>query len=344
MSQHHEPTTLSRRSFTAKSLALSVGAASTGSVGLLTPLSALAQAVDSVKIIGGFPPGGVADAATRRVAERLGGTYSKSAAIVENRVGAANRIATEAVKNAAPDGKTLLSTPYSSMSLYPHTYPKLGYDPVKDFVPISTIASFSYALAVGPLVPATVKTVADYVAWAKANPKDANFGSPSAGTTAHFLGVLLALNSGADIKHVPYRGSQPGVVDVLGGQIASMFTPVGDFMQHHRLGKLRVLGTSGSKRSPFLPDVPSFAEQGFGYLTSEEWFGIYAPANTPAAITSAANTAITTALRDKMVIDSMATFGLTAMPSTSEEMARSQKEALDHWGPLIKRIGFTAES
>lgn len=340
--QHRHPSkSITRRSFTAQSLGLSLTAASLGS---LASFGALAQAVESVKIIGGFPPGGVADAATRRVAERLGGSYSKSPAIVENRVGAANRIATEVVKNAAPDGRTLLSTPYSSMSLYPHTYPKLGYDPVKDFSPISTIASFSYALAVGPMVPASVKTVSDYVAWCKTNPKDASFASPSAGTTAHFLGVLLALNSGTDIRHVPYRGSQPGVVDVLGGQIASMFTPVGDFMQHHRLGKLRVLGTSGAKRSPFLPDVPNFAEQGYGYLTSEEWFGIYAPARTPPAIISAANAAITTALRDKSVIDSLATFGLTAMPSTPEEMARSQKEALDHWGPLIKRIGFTAES
>lgn len=332
MQQSHRSKGMTRRSFTA------------GSIASFATFSALAQPVDSVKIIGGFPPGGVADAATRRVAERMSGTYSKGPVIVENRVGAANRIATEVVKNAAPDGKTLLSTPYSSMSLYPHTYPKLGYDPVKDFAPVSTLASFAYALAVGPLVPASVKTVADYVAWARANPKDASFGSPSAGTTAHFLGALLSLNSGVEIKHVPYRGSQPGVVDVLGGQIASMFTPVGDFMQHHRTGKLRVLGTSGVKRSAFLPDVPSFAEQGYGYLTSEEWFGIYAPANTPAAIIGAANASITSALRDKAVVDSLATFGLTAMPSTPAEMARSQKEAFDHWGPLIKRIGFTAES
>ena len=310
----------------------------------LYPLAAHAQAVDGVKIIGGFPPGGTADATTRRVAERLQGSYSKGPAIVENRVGAANRIATEAVKNAAPDGKTLLSTPYSSMCLYPHTYAKLGYDPVKDFAPISIAAVFDYALAVGPMVPAQVKTVADFVAWAKANPKDANFASPSAGTSAHFLGALLGINAGVDIKHVPYRGAQPGVVDVLGGQIACMFTGVGDFLQHHRAGKLRILATSGAKRSAFVADVPTFSEAGFAYLTTDEWFGFYAPAGTPAPIIAAANAAITTALRDKAVVDSLAAFGLTAAPSTPAEMAASQKEAFERWGPLVKKIGFTAEA
>jgi tripartite-type tricarboxylate transporter receptor subunit TctC len=136
----------------------------------------------------------------------------------------------------------------------------------------------------------------------------------------------------------------PGITDVVGGQLAAMFTPAGDFLANHRAGKLRLLATSGRQRLPFATDVATFAEQGFNELTTEEWFGFYAPAKTPAAVVAAANAAINAALRDKSVVDGLSVVGLLAQGSTQEEMARSARAETERWGPLVKRVGFTAES
>ncbi|HZY17978.1 MAG TPA: Bug family tripartite tricarboxylate transporter substrate binding protein [Ramlibacter sp.] len=309
------------------------------------PSGASAQAFEQVKIVNGFPAGGTADSTSRRVAEKLGGTpYSRHAAVVENKTGAAGRIAVETVKAAAPDGATLLLTPYSCMSIYPHIYRTLSYDPFKDFVPVSMAAVMTHALAVGPMVPQSVRTVKDFLAWAKANPDKANYGSPAAGSTPHFLVALLGLDNGVDLKHVPYRGSLPAVADVIGGTLAAVSCPTGDSLANHKAGKIRILATSGGKRTPFTPDVPSFAESGFGDLTTEEWFGFWLPARTPASVVANANAAINQALREKTVVDSLALMGLVAQGSTAAEMDRSQKEEHVRWGPLVKRIGFTAES
>jgi tripartite-type tricarboxylate transporter receptor subunit TctC len=307
--------------------------------------SVFAQSLEQVKIVNGFPAGGTADTTSRRVGDKLGGSaYTKNAAVVENKTGAAGRIAVEAVKTAPADGSVLLLTPYSMMSIYPHIYSKLSYDPFKDFAPVALGSMLTHGLAVGPMVPASVKTVKDYLAWAKANPKDASYGSPAAGSTPHFLGALLGLNNNVDLKHIPYRGSVPGVADVIGGQLASMFTPHGDFLANHRAGKLRILATSGRTRSPFVPEVPTFAEQGFPELVVEEWFGFYAPAKTPTATINNANAAINAALKDKSVIDSLALSGLVPLGGTPEAMAKDMMVQYEAWGPIVKRIGFTAES
>ncbi len=309
------------------------------------PISAYAQALEAVKIINGFPAGGTADATSRRVAEKIGGTaYTKNAGVVENKPGAGGRIACEVVKSSPADGSTLLLTPYSCTAIYPHIYSKLSYDPFKDLVPVSMGAVMTHAIAVGPMVPASVKTVKDYLAWAKANPKDASYGSPAAGSTPHFLAALLGIGAGVDLKHVPYRGSLPAVADMIGGQLASTSTPTGDALANHRAGKIRIIGTSGAQRTPFTPEVATYAEQGFPELTTEEWFGFYAPARTPASVIANANAAINAALKDRAVIDSLAVMGLVAQGSTPEAMDKSQKEEFTRWGPLVKKIGFTAES
>jgi tripartite-type tricarboxylate transporter receptor subunit TctC len=319
-------------------------AAALGALATL-PFAARAQALDQVKIINGFPAGGTADATSRRIGERLGGTaFSKNAAVVENKPGAGGRIACEVVKAAAPDGATLLLTPFSCTAIYPHIYSKLSYDPFKDLAPVSIAAIMTHALTVGPMVPASVKTVKDYLAWAKANPDKANYGSPAAGSTPHFLGALLGLQNNVDLKHVPYRGSAPAVADMLGGTLASTSTPTGDALANHRAGKVRILATSGAQRTPFTPDVATYAEQGFADLTTEEWFGFYVPARTPANVIANANAAINAALKEKSVIDSLALMGLVAQGSTAAEMDRSQHAENVRWGPLVKKIGFTAES
>lgn len=313
--------------------------------GGLAPSRAFAQSFEQVKIYYGFPAGSAGDSVARRVGEKMAGTpYARNAGLVENKPGAGGRIALESLKAAPADGSVLAVSPFSCTSIYPHIYTKLAYDPFKDIVPVSIGAVMHHGLAVGPLVPANVKTVKDYLAWAKANPKDASYGSPAAGSTPHFIGALLGINNGVELKHVPYRGSVPGVTDVVGGQIASMVTPSGDFIANHKAGKLRLLATSGRQRSPFSPEVATFAEQGFPELTTEEWFGFYAPARTPATTLAAANAAINAAIKEKVVIDSLAVVGLIAYASTAEEMAASQKAEYDRWGPLVKKIGFSAES
>jgi tripartite-type tricarboxylate transporter receptor subunit TctC len=319
-------------------------AASATALGALTPFTAFAQALDQVKILYGFPAGSSGDTVARRVGEKLAGSpYTKNTAVVDNKPGAGGRIALETLKAAPADGSVIALAQVSALANYPHIYSKMNYT-AQDFAPISIGAVMQHGLAVGPMVPASVKTVKDFLAWAKANPKDASYGSPGAGSTPHFLGALLGINSDVELKHVPYRGSIPGVTDVVGGQIAAMVTPHGDFIAHAKSGKLRLLATSGPKRSPYVPDVPTFAEQGFPELTTEEWFGFYAPAKTPKAVLTAANAAINAALADKAVIDSLAIVGLIPRGSTMEEMAKSQESETKYWGPLIKKIGFTAES
>ena len=316
---------------------------------LLAPWAALAQntglPLEQVKIVNGFPAGGTADATSRRIGDKLAGSgFTRNAAVVENKTGAAGRIAIDTVKNGPTDGSSLLLTPYSMMAIYPHIYKALSYDPVKDFAPVCMASSMSHGLAVGPMVPATVKTVKDYVAWTKANPEKANYGSPAAGSTPHFLGAMLSLDTGVPMQHVAYRGSVPGVTDVIGGQLAAMLTPHGDFLANHRAGKIRILATSGKKRSPFVPEVATFAEQGFPDLTVEEWFGFFAPVKTPANVVSAANAAINAALKDKALIESWATQGLVPLGGSTDDMAKDLQRQLAFWGPIVKRIGFTAES
>ena len=322
-------------------------------MGAALPWRAFAQAAaqssalpfDQPKFLYGFPAGSAGDIACRRVAEKMAGTaYARNSALVENKPGAGGRIALDTLKSSPADGSVLALSPFSATAIYPHVYKKLSYDPVADIVPVSIAAIMHHGLAVGPVVPASVTDVKGFVAWAKANPDKANYGSPAAGSTPHFLGALLGLNQNVDMKHVPYRGSIPGITDVVGGQIAAMFTPAGDFLPNHRAGKLRLLGTSGKARLPFASDVPTFAEQGFGELTTEEWFGFYAPVKTPSSVLVAANAAINAALKDKSLIDGLAIVGLLAQGSTIDEMARSQRAEFERWGPLVKRIGFTAES
>lgn len=304
-----------------------------------------AQTVDQVKIYYGFPAGSAGDSVARRVGEKLAGSaYTRNMGVVDNRPGAGGRIALDVLKTAPSDGSALALAPFSCTSIYPHIYTRLSYDPFKDMLPVSIGAIMHHGLAVGPLVPAAVRNVKDFIAWAKANPKEASYGSPAAGSTPHFIGALLGMNAGVDLKHIPYRGSVPGVTDLVGGQLAAMVTPSGDFIPNHKAGKIRLIATSGKQRSPFSPEVATFAEQGFAEFTVEEWFGFYAPPKTPSLLVNRANEAINAALKQKSVIEGLGVVGLIAQGSTPQQMAASQKAEYDRWGPLVKRVGFTSDS
>ena len=303
---------------------------------------AWAQAIDTTKVVAGFAPGGTADIVSRRVADKLHPGYAKSA-VVENKTGAGGQIAVSFVKAAAPDGATMLLTPMSMLGIYPHTYKKLPYDPVADLTPVSCAALFDYGFAVGPMVPATVKTLPEFLAWCKANPTLANFGSPAAGSSPHFIGSLLGRAANVDLRHVAFRGTQPAVLDMIGGQIAAVSGPTGEFTQNVAAGKCRLLATSGAKRNKFTPTTPTMLEQGFKDMAFSEWFGFFLPAKTPQDVVQKLNAGIRAALTSQDVIDGLAVSQLEAFPTTPAQLASMLKADTEAWGPLVKAVGFTPE-
>ena len=329
--------TTTRRQF------LATSSASLALAALAAP-AARAQALpDTARIFAGFAPGGTVDVTSRRVADKLRDLVAKTV-VVENRTGAGGQIALSALKAAAADGLTLVVTPMSMLGIYPHTYKKLPYDPVADFAPVSQVARLDMGLGVGPLVPASVRTLQEFVAWCKANAKDASFGSPAPGSVPHFVAELFGRAAGFDFKHVPYRGTQPAIVDLMGGQIASVSGPVGEFLQHLPSGKVRLLATSGAARSRFAPTVGTCAEQGFKDIVFDEWFGAFVPAKTPADAVQRLSAAMRKALAAPDVVDALALMGLEARSSTPAELGALLKKDSERWAPLIKTIGFSAES
>lgn len=298
---------------------------------------------ETARILAGFAAGGTVDVTARRIAEKLRDVLAKSV-VVENRTGAGGQIALSALKSAKPDGQTLLVTPMSMLGIYPHTYKKLPYEPTADFQPVSQAVRFDFGFAVGPMVPASVKTLPEFVAWCKANPANANFGSPAPGSVPHFIGELFGRAAGLNLTHTPYRGTQPAIVDLMGGQVASVSGPVGEFLQHLPTGRVRLLATSGAARSKFAPDVATYAEQGFKDIVFEEWFGVYMPANPPADVLNRAAAGVRSALSAPDVVEALARMGLEARPSTPAELAALLKKDSERWAPLVKQIGFTADS
>ncbi|WP_418123806.1 Bug family tripartite tricarboxylate transporter substrate binding protein [Variovorax sp. 160MFSha2.1] len=304
-----------------------------------------AQATTSIEtatIVTGFAAGGTSDTTCRRLATKLGGDYAKTV-VVENRTGAGGQIAVGYVKGKPADGSTILQTPTSILTIYPHIYKKLPYDPMVDITPVSLACIFDFGFAVGPAVPASVKSVPEFLAWAKANPAGANYGSPAAGSTPHFIGALLGKKGGVELKHAAYRGTQPAMLDLLGGNISAVSGPIGDITQHLPTGKVRILGVSGAKRSRFAPEVPTFGEQGLKDMAHSEWFAFFLPAKASPELVAKLNTAMKNALAQKDVIDGLGTFGLEAMSSTPAELTELLKKDTAKWAPIVKEVGFTAE-
>jgi tripartite-type tricarboxylate transporter receptor subunit TctC len=318
-------------------------ATSAGAFGLAAlPGLVRAQTIETARILVGFPAGGTVDAVARRVADKLRGTYAKNV-IVENKAGAGGRLAVEELKRSAPDGSTLLVTPAAMITLYPHLYTKLGYG-IDDVTPVSTVAQVAFALGVGPAVPDSVKNVKDFLAWAKANPDKAAYGSPGAGSPPHMEGALLSKESDVELRHVPYRGSAPGIQDLLGGQVAAFSSPIGDYLPHLKSGKLRVLATSGPTRSRFAPDVPTYTEQGFKALQQVEWYGLFLPPKAAPELAQRLATAVRQGMAGPEMAEGLAAFGLEVRVNSPAELAKAVKDENAAWGPIVKRVGFTPES
>jgi len=307
------------------------------------PLAQAQTAIDkAVKIVVGFPPGGAADSVARLLAQQLTGSYAPTV-IVENKPGAGGRIAAQAVKAGEADGSQILLTPASILTIYPYVYKKLGYDSLADFTPVSSAAKVSFAFSVSSAVPASVKTVTDYVAWAKANPKDANYGSPAAGATPHFVGVMLGRAAGLQLNHIPYKGGAPLVSDLLGGQVQAGVNVLPEVLSHHQAGKLRILAVSGARRSPYLPGVPTLSESGFKEVAADEYFAVFAPAKTPADMVTKLNAAINKALKARPLIEALEKLSFEVEGQSQADFTKIVKSELLKWGPVVKASGFSSE-
>ena len=308
-------------------------------VGLHTAPANAQLGGEPVRLIFPFAAGGSGDALARLIAEHLRIALDQPV-IVENRVGAQGRIGVQAVKGAAPDGKTLLLTPIAPMSVYGHVYKSLAYDPVGDFQPVAQVATFDFGLAVGPQVPA--KSLGELVDWVKANAAQGSYGTPAAGTLPHFFAVSFAKAAGLDLRHVGYRGSAAALTDLIGGQIPIVVTTTSDLLEQHKAGRIRVLATSDRQRSPFLPDLPTFKEAGYD-IEGTGWYGIFVPAKTPSDIIERLNKAIVAAVQTPAVKERLLAFGLQPTGTSAAELGRIQKADSELWAPAVKASGFTPE-
>ena len=246
----------------------------------------------------------------------------------------------DALKNSAADGSVMILTPAVAVALYPHVYKSLSYSP-QDFTPVTTVSTTSMLFVVGPLVPNTVKTLAEFIAWCRSNPTQSSYGSPGAGSPLHFLGVMLSRAANFEYLHVPFAGTAPSIQSLLGSQIASCISPIGPFVPHVRAGTLRALATTGAQRSPLLPDVPTIAEVGFPAPEFAEWFGIFVPARTPNGTVETLSSALRAALQTKEVQAGLANQSVDAGGLTPADFARQVKIDFDRWGPIVKASGFT---
>ena len=310
--------------------------------GALAPLAggALAQAGVG-RIVVGFAAGGAADGLARLAAEKLRGVVAPNM-VVENRIGAAARIAIEHVKASAPDGTHMVLVPDATMFLYPHVYKELKYDPAKDFIPVTRLISMSMVMYVGPAVPASVKTVKDYIEWVKTSPKNLVYGTPAAGATPHFTGAMFARAAGLDMQPVHYKGGAPAIQDLVAGQVPVVFGSTSDGIAMVQAGKARALAASASRRTAMFPDVPTFTELGFKDLVVEDGLGVYVPAKTPADAVNRLNAGLQAALKTRDLQVPIRDWGFDISGETSGEFTERLNRERARWQTIVKATGFSA--
>jgi tripartite-type tricarboxylate transporter receptor subunit TctC len=294
----------------------------------------------TLHIVVGFPAGGATDLIARILGERLRGSYASSV-IVENKPGGAARAAVDYVKNAEPDGTEFLFTPDFPITLYPHSFRRLSYDPLRDLVPVAPVSRSTLTLVVGPGVPEQVTTLSGFIGWCRDNPDKAIYATTSAGGTPHFVGVMLANAAHVDMTPVHYRGGAPALQDLFGGHVPASVNPIGETLPFAASGKLRILAVASSARSRFLPDVPTMHEQGYDVVV-DTWLGAFAPARTSPEAVRALNAAIGMAVRTPEMISSLAESGNEPMFEAPDAFAATVKTGVARWGPIVKASGFVA--
>ena len=310
-----------------------------GLAGMSTP--AAAQSRNTLRMLVGFPAGGTADVLARALVPKL--ARDGSPMIVDNKAGAGGRLAVAEMLNSPNEGRTVLMTADPILVIYPHVFRKLAYRTETDVIPVTPVASEAMALVVGPMVPSSVKTLAQFVDWCRKNPKDSSYATAGAGTTMHFVGAMLARAEKFDFLHVPHRGAAAALQDVMGGQIASTMAPLSQAVLQMASGKIRVLAVSSATRSQRLPEVPTFSELGHKDIRAIVYYGVYLRAGTPAAIvqqthaavSAAAHTPEFAAMLDKLALD----------PYTLDQPAFASliKSDLERWGPIVKSTGYTVD-
>lgn len=307
----------------------------------LAPAGADAQSPDTrpIRILLAF-----ADDVSYTLAHLIGESIGNAAGrpvIVERKPGATGRLAGEALKNAAPDGATLLFVPPVVPVLNPLVFSNLTYDPARDFAPVTQVGTFRYALAVGPDHPA--RTGPEFVAWARTQSTPVTFGTAGTGSIPHFFGVLIGQATRVEMVHVPYKGSAPMANDLMGGHIVSGIDSLGNLIERHRAGRIRILATSGNERSPLSPTVPTFREQGLESIEGVGWVAVYARAGTPKAIIDAYSKAIANAVRTPELGERLLKLGVEPTGSTPEELAAIMAADTARWAPIVKAVGLGGE-
>ena len=302
----------------------------------LSPLNAQEQ---TVRIVFPFAAGGSGDAVARMIAEHLQSSLRRPV-IVENRTGAAGRIGAQAVRDAPPDGTVLLLATGAQLTLQPHVFPDLGYSPFADFTPISQVLTFEQALVVSRQVP--VQSINDLVAWFKANPDQAAYGSPGVGTGPHFIAMEFGRVFDLNLRHIPYRGTPAALPDVLAGRIPMYIASGAELIQHHKSGGIRIIATVGPARSPFLPDVPTLKESGV-HIEAPGWSAFYAPARTPREVVGRLERDIATAIHAPETRARILAMGFQPTGTSADELERIQRLEFDRWAAVVKASGYKAE-
>lgn len=307
--------------------------------------SGLARAQGSrglTRLLVGFPPGGTADVLARALQQRLPAREGEPV-IVENKPGAGGRLAVSELKNAPADGRTLLITADPILTIYPHVFRNIAYNTITDVLPVLPIASEPVGLAVGPMVPASVRTLADFLAWCRQNPKDASYTTAAAGTTMHFVDSQLGHASHIDLLHVPHRGGAAAVQDVMGGQIASTVTSMSLAMPHLGGGRLRVLAIASARRSRRLPEVPTFTELGHPQIRADVYYGAYLRAGTPAPLLAQWQQALAQIAQSPELLAQLDKLSLDPMTLPQPQFAALVRADLERWGPIVKASGYSAD-
>ena len=305
---------------------------------LLFPLLAFGQAYPSkpIRLVCPFPPAGAVDIASRASAHELTRILGQPVT-VENKPGAGGNLGGAEVARAAPDGYTLLMTTSGIQAINPALYAKMPFDPNKDLVPVAPLVSLNNVLVLHPSVPA--KSVKEVIALAKSQPGKWTYASSGNGTSIHMSGAMFTQMTGVDMLHIPYKGSGPAVTDLLGGQVHMMFDNIPSSLPHIKSGKLRALATTGAKRDPALPDLPTMAEAGVPGYESGVWFGLSVPAGTPKDVIQRLNAAAVQVTKALEFIKRMTDLGYNIIPGTPEDMANMLKAELTRWPPIVKASG-----
>jgi len=293
-----------------------------------------------VTVVVGFAPGGGTDTVARVMQKKLG-EYLGQTIVVENRAGAGGTIAAAVVAKAEPDGYTVLLATIAALAINPHLNSTLPYKPLVDFAPVSMATVSGNVLVVHPSVQA--KTLAEYVKEANSKPGGMAYGTSGIGSAGNLAGELFRLTAKANLVHVPYKGGGPAMSDLLGGQIPSVFASATTATPQVRAGKLRALGTTGTKRSASLPDIPTIAEQGYPGYQATNWYAYVAPAKTPKDIVARLNREIVRTLGDPETHAQILKQGEEPTPSTPEELAQHMAREYATWGKVVKEAGITAE-